>query len=109
MRTFTEYERLLIFWGVCIPTRVQLALLPESTLKRLFAVTVASRWILGYEQKTRGFFGGNAWWAEQRKYHGILWMLYALTGEQAYLLSDALFGGLNWVYHKIVNKPNLMV
>jgi len=47
--------------------------------------------------KSVGFFGGRAWWSEERRLHGALWGAYALGGDWRFLLVDALLGAGNWI------------
>lgn len=93
-------DRTLLFWGVCIPVRYYITTIdiPE---KRLAASIIAMRWLLGYENGHTGFFGGNAWWANERKLHGMLWAAYATTGTSTYLLADVWLGALNWTLHHL--------
>tara|TARA_Y100000748_G_C15489770_1_gene486072 strand:- start:300 stop:602 length:303 start_codon:yes stop_codon:yes gene_type:complete len=91
-------DRALLFWAVCVPTRYYIATVdvPE---KRLAALIVAMRWLLGYEDGHVGFFGGEAWWANERKLHGMFWAAYAATGVSTYLLADVWLGAFNWIIH----------
>ena len=88
--------RTLLFWGVCLPVRWHLATLGDRLWLRAFAGVVGARWVLGLERGRAGFFGGPAWWAEQRGAHGVLWLAYAASGERQLLQMDTAFGALNW-------------
>ena len=60
---------------------------------------ISYRWLSGLEDGHVGMFGGRAWWADERHLHGMLWGLYALTGDGRVLHADALFGAANWLRH----------
>jgi len=47
---------------------------------RVAAALVAANWLSG-GVKSVGFFGGRAWWSEERRLHGALWGAYALGGD----------------------------
>lgn len=96
-------ERALVFWGVCIPTRTLIALHAmrrDAHMLRAAAVVVGGRWVAGYENSHVGRFGGPAWWADERRLHGLLWLMYAATGRGECLLVDTVVGAGNWVWHK---------
>ena len=90
--------RALIFWTVCIPSRLVLAAnSQDSHIIRAAALVIGGRWVLGLENGSIGFFGGPAWWADERALHGVLWLLYAGTGESKYLWVDTAFGAANFM------------
>ena len=89
-------QRAILFWAVCIPTRLYIASLPPTLYTRTFAAVIGVRWVLGYENGKVGAFGGPAWWADQRVAHGALWSAYAISAEPRLLYVDAGFGALNW-------------
>jgi len=91
--------RALLFWGVCIPTRIYLASRGNDPLLRAAAVLVSYRWLSGLEGGHEGAFGGPAFWADERPIHGALWGAYALSGASGFLWADTVFGGVNWVSH----------
>ena len=91
--------RNLLFWGVCIPTRVFLASRGNDPVVRAGAGVVSYRWLTGSVSNHIGFFGGHVWWADERPIHGILWGLYAATGDSRFLWTNTAFGALNWVFH----------
>ena len=95
----TPLDRGLIFWTLCIPSRLYLAILARSNPRwlRIFASLVAYRWLNGLENSSTGWFGGHVWWAEERFFHGVLWGLYAVTGDAKLLEADVLFGMGNWI------------
>jgi hypothetical protein len=100
MATYTASDRALIFWLGCLPTRTTLTLAAkryDPLLLRVFAGVVGYRWLAGLHNGNETYFGGPAWWAEQRVVHGALWLSYALTGEWRYLAADTGFGALNWL------------
>jgi hypothetical protein len=96
----TNSQRTLAFWGVCIPTRLYIATLARDTkykdVLRVAAALVAATWLSGMTKRV-GFFGGRAWWSEERRLHGALWGAYALVGDWRFLLADVLFGAGNWI------------
>lgn len=94
-----EWSRGVLFWGVCMPTRLVIASQSESPLVRVAAAVVSYRWLTGMEDGHTGFFGGKAWWADERWMHGVLWGLYAASGNGLYLYGDAGFGAINWLTH----------
>tara|TARA_R110002072_G_scaffold295358_1_gene466258 strand:- start:883 stop:1167 length:285 start_codon:yes stop_codon:yes gene_type:complete len=89
--------RAALFWGVCMPVRAGLALFGDAQWLRLLALVIGTRWVTGQEKGVHGFFGGPAWWADQRAVHGYLWLGYALSGRRALLVADTAFGAGNWV------------
>ena len=94
-----EKMRALLFWGVCIPTRVYLASRGNNPYVRAAAAVISYRWLAGLETAHTGVFGGPAFWADERPIHGALWGSYAISGAPAFLWVDTVFGALNWVSH----------
>ena len=90
-------QRAILFWGVCIPLRLYLASRGDVPALRVAAAVVAYRWAAGLETSRVGFFGGPAFWHDERPLHGILWLGYALSGDARWLYADTGFGALNWV------------
>tara|TARA_Y100000768_G_scaffold162854_1_gene121860 strand:+ start:2573 stop:2857 length:285 start_codon:yes stop_codon:yes gene_type:complete len=88
---------MMLFWVACLPLRYALYLhaKTKSVALRLFAAVIGSRWVLGFERGTVGFFGGKAWWAKSRPLHGILWLAYATTDRASYLKYDLYLGIAN--------------
>jgi len=88
----------LLFVAGCLPARYLLAKvaldLPAGPTKdklRLLAMVPAAVWLSGaVESREKGFLGGEIWWAQNRLWHGLLYTLFAATGEGALLLTDAL-------------------
>jgi len=86
----------VLFWGVCIPLRIFLVYFHDHAFLRIFALIVSIVWLSGaLQHKTIGFFGGDAWWSSERVNHGILWGLYAITGQSVWLFADVMLGVLN--------------
>lgn len=92
----TKTQRGVLFWTVCIPLRYRLATLGNVAALRLFAGVIGYRWVTGQENGNEGVFGGPTWWAEERYVHGVLWSLYAATGDARFLKTDTLVGVANW-------------
>jgi hypothetical protein len=96
----TAPQRTLAFWGACIPTRLYIALLARDSkyndILRGCAALVAAYWLSGVTKRT-GFFGGRAWWSEERRIHGALWGAFAVRGDWRFLLADVLLGAGNWI------------
>ena len=96
-----EVQRAILFWAVCIPTRVAATVVAESGVAelpmRLGAGVISYRWLSGAVSSTKGFFGGEAWWADERPLHGVLWGLYSTTGNWKWLMVDTAFGGVNYL------------
>ena len=81
-------NRRVLFWTVCIPVRlVTAAIGPPRALALALGV-----WWVAFERRTRGFFGGHAWWAPLRPLHGALWLAYAHSGDKRWLWGDAALG-----------------
>jgi len=95
--TYTVQQRARLFWGLCIPLRATLAMNAEQPALRVAAAVIASRWLLGLEDAHIGQFGGVAWWAEERPWHGMLWAAYAVSGNGQWLWLDTFFGAANWL------------
>ena len=103
---YDKDTRTLLFFGVCVPLRTYLAVRePQKPLLRTAAAVIAYRWLSGKEDATHGRFGGVAWWAEERLHHGLLWLLYSLTGDARALKADVVLGLLNWWAHSINFRP----
>lgn len=90
----------MLFWVICIPTRAFVTYLAQRHDLRIPAAVIGGRWLLGYEKGHVGFFGGPAWWKEERPAHGALWSMYALTGSWQFLAMDTVFGAYNFLNHK---------
>ena len=90
-------RRKLLFWGVCIPLRSYLASLGDWRPLRVFATVIGLRWLAGCEVGPEGFFGGPAFWADERPVHGVMWTAYAVSGESLFLWADTAFGAWNWL------------
>ncbi len=95
-RTYMDCRGAL-FWGVCIPTRLAIASQADKPVIRATAAVISYRWLSGLEDGHIGAFGGVAWWAKQRELHGLLWAVYAVTGDGRALYADTAFGALNWL------------
>ena len=89
-------DRAFLFWGVCIPSRLVIALAAPNVLLRPAAAFVSYNWLSGAYTNSHGFFGGRVWWAKERKLHGALWGAYVLTGDRSWLLLDVGVGAVNW-------------
>ena len=89
--------RNVVFWSVCIPTRLYLASVGDAAWLRLFAAVIGGRWLMGLENGNEGVFGGPVWWADERALHGVLWTAYAGTGNNSFLFADVFMGAANWV------------
>jgi hypothetical protein len=89
--------RALLFWAVCVPVRVWLSTRGDNAWLRVCASLVGSAWVLGCVDSRVGFFGGEAWWREERPAHGALWLAYAGTGDDRWLQVDVAFGALNYL------------
>jgi hypothetical protein len=89
-----------LFWLACVPLRSLLALYASTPgnhyLLRLILGVVGARWLLRLENGVEGFFGGDAWWKEERGVHGAMYVLYAKSGIWQFLMVDVVFGVLNW-------------
>lgn len=93
---YATMERTLLFWGVCMPVRWTLSNVGDAMWLRVAASVIGLRWVLGYQVGNEGFFGGPAWWAGTRKFHGLLWCFYATTGMSTFLKLDTIYGAYNW-------------
>jgi len=94
-------RRSTLFWLVCIPTRAYLASRGNDPLLRIAAGAVSYRWLWGLEDNHIGAFGGPAFWADERPWHGLLWGLYAVSGRAAFLWVDTTFGAAKWIAHHL--------
>ena len=92
-------NRALLFWGVCIPVRILITVRAmHDPYVRIPAAGVAYMWLSGsHSDAVEGAFGGHAWWAEERRAHGLLWAYYAATGYWQLLALDTACGGVNWL------------
>lgn len=97
-----EFDRAVLFWCVCIPTRIAIAQMGSggSPFLRTVALLVALNWLSGNQDSKKGFFGGPVWWARQRGLHGFLWLMFAITGNAWFLHLDVAIGAMNWVVKK---------
>jgi len=98
-------NRSFVFWFVCIPARVLLAYVAyrrqgNAVGIRSVATLVAATWLLDLQHSPTGFFGGPVWWADARKFHGLVWALYAYTGDWRFLAGDAASGAAVWIGKK---------
>ena len=89
-------DRTILFWGVCIPLRLVIAHSATPPLRAL-AAGISYRWLAGLETGRVGFFGGPAWWADFRPLHGVLWGIFALSGDPRVLYIDAAVGAALWM------------
>ena len=97
---YTAGQRASIFWNVCIPLRAAIATYALGGNRRglrVAALVIGGRWVLGMEVGKESYFGGPTWWADQRRLHGVLWLLYAAHGRGEWLALDTAFGASNWV------------
>jgi len=91
--------RAVLFWSVCIPLRLMIARHASRQLgPRAAAAVIGGRWVSGLENGNEGMFGGPAWWADERRAHGVLWLLYAASGDRMWLCGDVMFGAANWLH-----------
>ena len=100
----SQKERDMFFWAGCMPARtglVYVAANAEGDAKKVLragAAVVAANWLLGMQDSEIGFFGGEAWWADLRKAHGLVWALYSATGDWRFLAADTAGGALAWFF-----------
>ena len=99
--SYSKEARTALFWGVCIPLRTYLATRGDSPVLRAFALVIGTRWVSGLENGDEGMFGGPAWWKDERGLHGMLWLAYALTGDERWLQADVTLGITNWATSNI--------
>ena len=109
---WTDRERTVLFWSVCLPVRAAVALsafrarrTPYERALRAVAAAVGAQWLLGMQTARVGFFGGHVWWARERPWHGVLWLCYGLKGCPEFLAADTILGGANWVWHRSARYP----
>lgn len=86
-------KKLVYFYLGCLPVRLALAEYHASIpFLRPIALAVGLTWFAGLPNSEVGFFGGPAWWANYRPLHGLIWLLYAGTGDNKWLFADAAAG-----------------
>ena len=92
-------DRALLFWGICIPTRLAITRVAYegSPALRAISAAVAYTWLSGALDNKKGAFGGPVFWADERPVHGALWAAYSLSNDYRFLLTDTVFGALNWI------------
>ena len=78
-------ERAMLFWTVCIPSRLVMAAL----VPRYVSLCVTLWWAV-FEDSEVGFFGGVAWWAPLRRWHAAHYAWHALTGDRRALVLDSV-------------------
>ena len=97
-------QRAIVFWGVCIPLRTYLTYFArrrqQSDALRVFAAAIGFQWVSGKQVGNEGVFGGPAFWADERFFHGVLWSGYGLTDDWRFLAADTAFGAVNWLQAK---------
>lgn len=92
----TDSDRNLLFWFGCIPARVGLWHYLETQrnpqvaiASRLAAAATGVFWsVKPANPHEKGFTGGNIWWSEARKLHGLAFLFYAITGNTDALAAD---------------------
>ena len=89
--------RFFLFWCACIPARLFVASLGNNAVMSLIAALIGIWWLSGMETTRVGRFGGPAFWADIRPLHGLLWLLYAITGNCIFLYVDLFVGVLRWL------------
>tara|TARA_B100000767_G_scaffold263487_2_gene277337 strand:+ start:15922 stop:16332 length:411 start_codon:yes stop_codon:yes gene_type:complete len=83
----SDSTRKILFWLVCIPLRISIALItalafPNAApaVKYVFGIVYLipviwwSVYILGIKHRTAGAFKQNAFWANARPIHAVLWL-----------------------------------
>jgi hypothetical protein len=100
-------DRALLFWFVCIPLRIYLSTWGDNPLLRALGLVIGVRWTLGLETGKIGGFGGVTWWSEERVVHGMLWLGYAVTGNDRWLQADVALGVVNWLVSDGRGKPGV--
>ena len=95
--------RQVVFWLGCIPTRLLLTHLARRGKQwlRLVAGMIGVTWLSGSITSRKGFFGGHAYWWDERPLHGALWMGYALLDEWRLLAVDTGVG----IANHLSNQP----
>lgn len=86
-------NRDLVFHLGCIPVRIALAQFAHKIpYMRYISAAVGATWLLGLPKRAFGFAGGPAWWAPYRPLHGAIWLGYAATEDNSWLMMDAAVG-----------------
>ena len=98
-------RRAAAFWLGCIPARTGVTYAAATvkdgvkrTALRVSAAGLGATWLLQPAQilEYGEQFQGPIWWKDQRTLHGVLWSLYALTGDWRFLAADTVGGAVNW-------------
>ena len=106
MCQMTPTKRTWLFALVCVSVRIAIATLTHTVLPNIAHHVGGGAWSVPYflvsvgflrntlREKPIGFFGGEAWWASNRKYHAFLWfvaaVLVALTLDVTYEVAAVL-------------------
>lgn len=99
----------LLFWLLCIPSRLYLAKYAEKgrhkNYLRAAAVLPATVWLSGVLPADTNAAGQDVWWDDLRPFHGALWGLYAATGRYESLVADVFLAIFSQIFIKPTRKP----
>ena len=97
-----EYRTKLFYFG-CVPARLSLAILflvginPMVSGVSIFGcitLLMACGFIVNHiQEKKMGFFGGEAWWHDFRRFHALFWLIIS-----AMLFVDFQYAGVLVLY-----------
>jgi hypothetical protein len=100
-----EYRTKLFYFG-CVPARLGLAILfligfnpmisGVSVLGCITLLMAAGFMVNHYREKKTGFFGGEAWWHDFRKFHSVMWSITSVM-----LFLDFKYAGVVVIYDLI--------
>lgn len=98
--------RTKLFYFACVPARVTIAtvlllginpMVSGVSIFGCIALLMACGFLVNYvRHKKSGFFGGNAWWHDYRKFHTGIWVLVSML-----LFLEIRFAGILILYDLI--------
>lgn len=127
-----EKNRKILFWALCVPSRIALALVIGLLLKHSRALSIVGAvllllvslsflsFVVGFRRRETGFFQGKAYWAPVRPIHALMYLFASIlcfVGGEAtsyagvVLGADVAVGISTWLinYDVRIDKPPVEV
>jgi hypothetical protein len=90
MKDLSKNQRMVLFFGVCIPVRLLFVLIAKKSKNNVLTALIAFMISLGFMYQFNyiptkpGVFGGKPWWNRMRVFHATTYLCYAIFSLTGY-------------------------